>query len=362
MKKRYILIIMIIILVVVVGFLVKNRFIAGEKRADDNTKVVETTVPKQPEVDPKVFELSLKNIFDEHQDLSKIDKKDLVTIIMTGDIIPGRHVNAKVVRYGDFTHPYLKTVDFLKDADLTVTNLEAPLTAKCAVTSEGMTFCGDQRHVQGLVFAGIDIASLANNHAGNYGASGIKQTQDLLTANGISPIGKGKNSIKDVKGTKFAFLAYNGVTESFDFNQMKADITAARKEADVVVVLPHWGGEYSHIPKTTAGIADDNPREVGKLLIDWGADLVLGNHPHWYQGVEIYKNKLIAYAHGNFIFDQEWSVETTQGVVGKYTFYKGKLVDASYSPIQIEDYNQPHFLAPPASTEILKIMKQSSFE
>jgi len=355
--KKYIFLFLGAAFITVSCLYVRDLF-GVEKKAEEKS----LAVSKEPGVDPKIFDLSLKKIFGENKDMSKLDKKDLVTIIMTGDIIPGRYVNVKVIGYGDFTHPYLKTADVLKSADLTVANLEAPLMSSCKPTAEGMTFCGDTRHVQGLKYAGIDISSLANNHSQNYGPEGVTETQELLKNNGISAVGLGKVAVKSIKGTKFGFLAYNGVTESLDLTQIESDIKSLRKRVDVLIVLPHWGGEYSHIPKTTAGIADDNPREVGKLLIDWGADVVLGNHPHWYQGVEIYKNKLIAYAHGNFVFDQEWSVETTQGVVGKYTFYKGKLVDVKYSPIQIEDYNQPHFLAPPTSTKILNIMRQNSFQ
>jgi poly-gamma-glutamate synthesis protein (capsule biosynthesis protein) len=80
------------------------------------------------------------------------------------------------------------------------------------------------------------------------------------------------------------------------------------------------------------------------LAIDAGADLVIGNHPHWIQPVELYNGKLITYAHGNFVFDQEWSLETKQGVVGRYTFYDTQLVDVEFLPVLIENYGQPHFL------------------
>ena len=83
----------------------------------------------------------------------------------------------------------------------------------------------------------------------------------------------------------------------------------------------HWGAEYVSVPTVGAGIAEDDPVEIGHLAVDAGADFVIGNHPHWVQGVELYKGKYIAYAHGNFIFDQMWSYETRVGVVGKYTFY-----------------------------------------
>ena len=99
---------------------------------------------------------------------------------------------------------------------------------------------------------------------------------------------------------------------------------------------------------------------LGHFTIDSGADLVIGNHPHWIQPIEIYKGKLITYAHGNFVFDQEWSLKTKQGVVGKYTFYDNQLVDVEFLPIQIENYGQPFFLAGQAKKSILESMKIQS--
>jgi len=83
---------------------------------------------------------------------------------------------------------------------------------------------------------------------------------------------------------------------------------------------------------------------IGHDSIDWGADIVIGNHPHWYQGIEIYHGKLITYAHGNFIFDQMWSEETREGVIGTYTFYGTQLVAASWKAVRSYDYGQPVFM------------------
>jgi len=111
-----------------------------------------------------------------------------------------------------------------------------------------------------------------------------------------------------------------------------------------------------------AGIAPDDPREIGHLAIDDGADLVIGNHPHWVQGVEIYHDKLITYAHGNFIFDQMWSQETREGVVGRYTFYGTRLIRVDYRPVLISDYAQPAWLDDTAGEglTILQRMEHSS--
>jgi poly-gamma-glutamate synthesis protein (capsule biosynthesis protein) len=116
-----------------------------------------------------------------------------------------------------------------------------------------------------------------------------------------------------------------------------------------VVVTFHWGTEYTSQPSAqTIAIAHD--------AIDTGADLIIGNHPHWIQPVEIYKGKVITYAHGNFVFDQMWSMETRHGVVGKYTFYNNKIVDVQFIPVQIDNYGQPYVLDGTAKESILTNM------
>src|SRR5207302_3058804 len=110
----------------------------------------------------------------------------------------------------------------------------------------------------------------------------------------------------------------------------------------VVVVQFHWGKEYERLPMPAAGVAVDNPVELGHVAVDSGADLVIGNHPHWVQGVEVYQNHLITYAHGNYVFDQVncfpsvgsdyrtyCSDDTRTSVVGTYTFQAARLVAAA---------------------------------
>ncbi len=135
--------------------------------------------------------------------------------------------------------------------------------------------------------------------------------------------------------------------------KIEEEIKEARKNADIVIVAFHWGEEYTNQPNKVQ-------RELAHLAIDSGADLIIGNHPHWIQPVEIYKNKLIMYAHGNFVFDQMWSEKTKEGVVGKYTFFDKKLVDAEFLPIKIQSYGQPYFLEGKEKEDILKSLLKES--
>jgi poly-gamma-glutamate synthesis protein (capsule biosynthesis protein) len=223
-----------------------------------------------------------------------------------------------------------------------------------------MSFCGDARAVQGLVYGGVNVACMANNHSTNKGWGAYQSTQQLLTAYGIKPCGYDTVATTEIRGERFAFVAFNGVGQRFESEEIRRVIGIARQEADVVIASFHWGEEYVAFPSVAAGVAEDDPRQVARQAIDDGADLVIGNHPHWVQGIEIYHGHLITYAHGNFIFDQMWSMQTREGVVGRYVFYDRTLVAVSYWPLRIDDYGQPRWVDGPEAQSILNQMIESS--
>ena len=307
--------------------------------------------------------LTLDGIFDSTADRGalKLDPAKLRTIVATGDVIPARRVDQQIrLRGNDFAYPLSGTADILRQADLTVVNLEAPLIEDCPPHEEGFVFCGQPGFAAALAGAGVDIATLENNHIGNYGPEGIDATKGLLTSEGIAWADAFTPAVLEVRGLHFAFVAFNGVGGSFDRELIGRQIAAAREQADVVIAAFHWGAEYVTIPQAAPGIANDNPVEIAHLAVDAGADLVVGNHPHWVQGLEVYKDKLIAYAHGNFIVDQMWSRETTIGVIGRYTFYDTKLVDAEFLPVIIEDSARPRPLEGAEAQAVLEGMRQAS--
>lgn len=303
--------------------------------------------------------LTLEQIFSGNHTLAGVPKEKIRTIIATGDVIPARSVNFKTSVLKDFKWPYLKTAEELKNADITLINLESPLIGNCPLTNEGMIFCGDAGNIEGLTYAGVDIVNLANNHMANFGPKGIESSIDLLKKSVIAKTGIGQPEILDIRGIKFAFLGYNDISKpqagiaNADEEKIKSDISDVKAISDVVIVSFHWGTEYKEKP-------EERQKFLGHLAIDAGADLIIGNHPHWIQPVEIYKGKLIAYAHGNFIFDQMWSEKTREGVVGKYTFYGKQLIDVEYMPIKINNYGQPYFLEGSEKSKILNNLKLQS--
>ena len=152
----------------------------------------------------------------------------------------------------------------------------------------------------------------------DYGPDELIFTRSLLQKQGLSPFGAGKDSnearqptLLTRNGVRFGFLGY-GVAHSravyaqgsragiapIIMDDIRKDILALRSQVDVLIVSLHWGIEYDKTPSR-------KQREEAHQIIDWGADLILGHHPHVMQGIEIYKNKVIAYSLGNFIFDQK---------------------------------------------------------
>jgi len=291
-----------------------------------------------------------------------LDPAKVRTLLVTGDVIPARGVDYFATVRHDFLWPFRPTAAYTKNADITYINLESPLFAGCPVNpGPSFTFCGDDRFVNGLTLMGARVANLANNHLSNYGAQGITWTEQLLNSHGILTSGLGPVAVIDVRGIKFGFIGFNGVGRAVDKEALKEGIARARQLADIVVVQFHWGKEYERQPMPDRGVpTPDDPVVIGHDAIDWGADIVIGNHPHWYQGIEVYRGKLITYAHGNFVFDQMWSEETREGVIGTYTFYGTQLVSATWKAYRIYDYGQPVFMNAKDSATALQTMEAAS--
>jgi len=259
-----------------------------------------------------------------------------ITVLATGDVMPGRSVNIQTTKSQDFLWPYAKVFQVLKDADIAFINLETPLISNCPLINEGFKFCGSDKNIQGLLYSGIDVVTLANNHALNFGITGRDSTARLLRESGILATGLSGPVYKTVKGVKIAFLGYNDIGEKQDV-QAKNEIEIVRKNADIVIVGYHWGEEYHDKPST---------RQIylAHMAIEAGADVIIGNHPHWIQSTEVFHNKPIIYSHGNFVFDQDWSLKTRQGIVSKFTYVGKKLESVEFLPVQIEHNGQPYFL------------------
>ena len=252
--------------------------------------------------------------------------------------------------------------DLISGADLAIANFENPAPNRFSFHASGTIFSANPAYIAAVKDAGIDWVSLANNHIGDQGRLGVLQTIANLDDHGIAHGGAGPNAAQahkatliDVGGVTVGMLGYDAIAPGYNATAnaagsaritataLKADIKAARAAgADVVIVFPHWGIEYHAQPSAAQ-------RSLGHAAINAGADMVIGNHPHWAEGMEVYKGKPIWYALGNFVFDQTWSNYTMEGITLELSFRGKDLVQARIRPHVILGKAQANFLDPAGS-------------
>lgn len=301
-------------------------------------------------------------------------------LLFTGDIIPARCTLAKIRALGsDFTLPFQPLHDELASADITVGTLDSTLSDAGTPTGcvETFNLPGPAAAVDGLRYAGFDVIANAANHIKDCGVppcgdEALLETDANLRAAGIQPVGTGRNLSEAREpvvvvrnGIAFAFLAYDDIapyyqatrdeagSAPFDPDTIAQDVANARKVANVVIVIPHWGVEYTSVPS-------DRQRAFARAAAAAGADMVVGNHPHWVQAHERIGDTFVAYALGNFVFDQPWSVETQEGAMLEATFTGTRLTATRYIPIRIHDDYQPQLASPEESQVILDRIETAS--
>ncbi|MFH1841535.1 MAG: CapA family protein [Candidatus Nealsonbacteria bacterium] len=284
-------------------------------------------------------------------------KKDSsIVIFAVGDIMLNRGVEYMVEEEGgkDFKYPFLRIKDYLDKSDILFGNLEGPISDKGEKVGSIYSFRADPKAVEGLVFAGFDILSLANNHILDYQKTALEDTISILEENGIIYTGAGvlaeeafSLKIIESKGVKIGFFSYTNLgSETWknigvawvseeDFKKVKEDISSAKEKVDVLIVSLHAGEEYQEEPT-------DFQKSFSEMAIDAGANLVLGHHPHVVQRVEKYNSGWIAYSLGNFVFDQGFSEETKEGLLLEVVIKNGKIKKVKEVKIKISDTFQPY--------------------
>lgn len=283
----------------------------------------------------------------------KMEEKE-TSLIFVGDIMLSRTIGKIMEEKLDWTYPFLKIKDFLKNADITFGNLESPISNRGRRIGSKYSFRARPEVIKGLLFSGIDIVNIANNHILDYGKVAIEDTMKLLKENNIKITGGGSNyseahntTIFSINGIKIGFLGYTNLIPKyisyessspniayFDENIAIEDIKKAKEKVDFLIVSLHWGEEYKTEPSFYQ-------KKTARLLIDAGADLIIGHHPHVVQPVEEYKGRYIIYSLGNFIFDQNFSEKTKEGLVVKVKIKNKKITKLEKIKIRFTNTFQP---------------------
>ena len=308
---------------------------------------------------------------------SATEEEPVIKIGVAGDIIFGRNGGNRQRDFGDYAFPMYQVKDFLSTFDVTVANFECFVSETIEPPEIDNPFTLDfvtvPESLQGLVMAGIDSVTMANNHAvysdAGYGLPGMNDTIMYLNEAGIPPWGVGQNLdearapwVTEVNGLSVAFYGVDGVTANVDFpgtweignlsgatasqggtnplvmDNILADIERLAGEHDIVLPYFHCGEQYLWTPREWIVT-------ISRECIDAGASAVLTSHPHATMGMELYNGKPIFYSIGNFVYDQMFSVETRQGYIVELTFRGRDCIGFKLHGVEIMDFVQPRLMS-----------------
>ncbi|MDO5047228.1 MAG: CapA family protein [Anaerococcus sp.] len=276
-----------------------------------------------------------------------IDEQKQARLLFGGDILPHMPINNYAYAYGAGTYDYSKSFedikDFAKDFDFFMVNNEFTVNPSLEVSGYP-TFNSNEQIYKSLKEAHVDVMSTANNHSLDSGLDGVVTTIEAMNKFGIKNTGTSKGDDKSrliyqVNGIDIGILSYAEILNGFEYllddkekslmvnrlnpDEIKKDIEKISQDgADFIVIYPHWGVEYSSYP-------EDYQIDLAHKMLDWGADLVIGNHPHVIQGMEEYETDdkrkgIIYYSLGNLLSNQKQDYFN-----GDYRVEQGLLVEVN---------------------------------
>jgi len=301
------------------------------------------------------------------------------TLLFTGVIVPARCVQAAIDARDNPDYPYEEVQAVISQADLAIGTLNATISDYPPRTGCVPTYVlvGGAENADALQRAGFDVMSVATNHIKNCGLTNCGDraffdTLENLRRVGIQPVGAGKDHaaamqplVIDVNGVRFGIVSL-GQIESMAFASeaspgiavldeanLRSAIAAAREMADVVIAMPHWGPEDVPMP-------NPSQRQLARVAVDAGADLVVGNHTHVVQAIQEIEGVPVFYGLGNFVFDQNVDREHMQGVILLVTFEGQQLVEYELIPTHVDPDGRVYLADSKESAEILERIEQVS--
>jgi len=276
-----------------------------------------------------------------------------IRLLATGDVNLGHWITPIIKSEGNH-YPFTYVKDRLSQADFVFANLEAPFCTKGQPFPKNFVFDVPPVLVDVLTAGNINLVSLANNHTMDYGMPGLLSTIETLNKANIRHAGAGKDKGQAYKpallekyGIKIAFFSYT-MTHPEEFwandskggtaypyaNIVKDSLRYYDDKTDFIIVSFHWGKELQSIP-------EQYQSKMAHFVINAGADLVLGHHPHILQGIEKYKDRYIFYSFGNFIF-ASYSHKASESIIADIILSKDGLNKIEIIPINVDNY-EVHF-------------------
>lgn len=305
-------------------------------------------------------------------------KKKSVTFSAVGDLMLGDHpvvmgsgVGTMIEKRGP-GFPLSKVKDRFRGRDIVFANLEFVLSRTNLIPDrlESMEMRSLPEAIDCLTGAGVNAVSVANNHMLQHGAGAFNETIELLKKNGVMPVGLRSTDdefhsqpiIIERNGMSLGFLGYSCRKEQHfgeeplyavaEKDGMASDITKLKEKADWVILSLHWGNEFINRPSL------DQIR-LGRHLVDCGADLIIGHHPHVLQGIERYRDGIIAYSLGNFVSDM-WQSRMKESMIFECTLSENRICNSGFVPVRINRDYQPEILSGTAGERLSKKLESWS--
>lgn len=337
------------------------RALLKDVRADDSllalvpAEVVDATVrvltvgSRHPLRDPARYPL---------RTAASTRQPQVTTVTIVGDVMLGRRVAR--ASGDDPIRPLRSTAKRLASAEITVGNLESTLSDDGSPTQGGDSFHADPAIIKGLRLAGFDTVVLANNHLGDYGQRALRQTLATLRDADLPYVGAGRD-LKEARrpviitrdGVRVGFIATESIGETpaatadrggtnrlnmpprtgplneRQLDRISGDIAKLSQRVDVVIVIPHWGTQYTHVPEASQ-------RSAARAFAKAGADLVIGGHPHWVQGWEQMSGAVVVHSLGNFVFDMDFQTKTMEGIFVEIVLWGGAVKAVEPVPYRLD--------------------------
>ncbi len=268
---------------------------------------------------------------EEKKEEVKKPEKVSLTLSFVGDLTFGNYAgqgysgsfDQEYKKQGNDVNYFMKNVKSVFESDdLTIGNLEGPLTNEESHADKTFAFKGKKEYAGILTSSSIEVVTLANNHSKDRFEKGFQDTKEVLDKNEIGYFGYEQSYIREVKGIKIGFI---GLSFPQEYGEMtKKLISDLKDKTDIIVLYVHWGIERDKAPMASQ-------RKLAKQWIDAGVDLVIGSHPHVLQGIETYKGKKIVYSLGNFCFGGNKNPSDKDTMIYQHTFTleDKKIVDES---------------------------------
>jgi len=333
----------------------------------DGSAALATVAGVDPLLDPEGYPLQVRGPAPEQT----------TTVRVVGDIMLGRGVAA--AQDSDDPAAALRPLGrHLRGADLTIGNLESTLSTAGPPTQGDDSFSTLPTLPGALADLGVDAVSLANNHAGDFGETALLETVDRFPGTGLRAFGAGRDRAAASRpvvltrhGVRFGFVGFNSIGETpaatstspgalsvrmpprtgpldrADLAYVLGVIRRLERKVDVVVALPHWGTQYTHVAGPVQAL-------VGRRLVAAGADLVVGGHPHWVQGLEhLDSGAVLVHSLGNLVFDMDFMEQTMEGVTLTATFWGDRLMRVELAPYRMGPRFAPRLVSGPVGAGIL---------